>query len=431
LPSRSEAATASLDTRGLAIGREPGEAPSLELDDTEASRLHAALVHEAATDTFWVEDRGSRNGTFVDGKREDRAALRHGSVVRIGRSLLVFVDIELRADERLEPETPALRGRSLLMQRVRGEIAMVASRNLPVLVLGETGVGKERVAQEIHRESGRRGAFTAVNCAAIPAALAESELFGHAAGAFTGATARAEGLFVAADGGTLFLDEVGELPPELQAKLLRVLVDGEVRAVGRTEARKVDVRVVAATNRDVAQSVGAGTFRADLHARLAGWTVDVPPLRARKDDLLRLARNVLERDGGRLSLSANAAEALLLHAWPYNVRELEQVVQAACVRAERGGVLRCEHLPEPIAAPIARRSPSRTKGGGDSGAPPEPPLEALVARDAVPTADQLRVVLRRFDGNVAHAAEYFGKDRRQIYRWAEKLGVELDELRGA
>ena len=213
-PGHRRTARITIDADELVIGREPEGAKTLVVNDTRVSRVHAALVRDRASGEVEIVNRDSRHGTVVDGARVERARLRHGSVIRLGDSLFVFADTSLRMEDAkvLVPETATLRGSSLAMDLVRGEISLVAPRAIPVLVLGETGVGKERVAQEIHRQSRRGGPLVAVNCAAIPEALAETELFGHAAGAFTGATQRSEGMFVAADGGTLFLDEVAELP---------------------------------------------------------------------------------------------------------------------------------------------------------------------------------------------------------------------------
>ena len=424
---REPALRAAADVAELVIGREPEGAKRLAIADTRISREHAVLRRDPMTGDITVMDCGSRHGTIVDGIRlppAGQARLAHGSVLRLGDSVLVLADVRLSMDEAkaLAPETAALLGASFAMQRVRGEIALVAPRALPVLILGETGVGKERVAEEVHRQSQRVGSFVALNCAAIAPTLAETELFGHAAGAFTGATQKSEGVFVAADKGTLFLDEIAELPPALQPKLLRALATGEVRAVGRAEARRVDVRLVAATHGDLDGAVDKGGFRADLLARLAGWTLRVPPLRERREDVLRLARVFLARQSAELRLSASGAEALVLYAWRFNVRELEQVLAAAVIRV-RDGVLRPEHLPEAIARPVLARAPA------DPSDPPQAPLEALVAPDAVPDADGLRLVADRFHGNIALMASYFGKDRKQVYRWAEKLGVDLDSLR--
>ncbi len=251
-PSLAEAKVVTLDQRGLTLGRDPsGSSRCLSLADEQASRNHAEIPYDPVAERYAIRDLRSRNGVFVGGRRTESAPLTHGAVVRVGSTLFVCSDRLLGPDDPLAGESPALRGISLAMERVRGDIARVASHPMPVLVLGESGTGKDLVARELHRLSGRAGPFVAVNCAAIPEALAENELFGHTAGAFTGATQRSDGYFASAEGGTLFLDEVAELPAGVQAKLLRALGTGEVRALGRGDARRVDVRVVAATNRDV------------------------------------------------------------------------------------------------------------------------------------------------------------------------------------
>jgi DNA-binding NtrC family response regulator len=414
-PSPVAGGTVTLSEGPVVVGREPQGNRVLRLDDAQVSRSHARV--ERHGDGWRIVDVGARNGIYVDGARTPAAPLRHGTVVRIGRSLLVFVQAAVPDGARLEPETSSLAGQSAAMQMVRGDIAAVAPSDLPVLIVGETGVGKERAAEEVHRLSGRRGPFVAVNCAAIPENLAESELFGHAAGAFTGAIQRTEGLFVAAEGGTLFLDEVGELPTSVQPKLLRALAGREVRAVGRAEARIVDVRVVAATHRALSEPA----FRADLYARLAGWTVAIAPLRERRDDVLRLAHRSLQASGSCVTLSAGAAEALCLYDWPRNVRQLEQVIAAATVRAHAEGVIRPAHLPEEIGRPLTARAGETVRA--------EPPLELLVSRDSIPGETELRVVIERLGGNLARVATYFGKDRRQIYRWIERLGIDVGAYR--
>jgi DNA-binding NtrC family response regulator len=404
--------------RPFAIGREPGPDVGLVLVDSEISGVHARCV-PGEGEAWRIVDAGSRNGVWVDGARVAEAELHPGAVVRLGACLLVMSELALGAHEPLAAETPGLLGRSLAMQRLRGEIELVAARAIDVLVRGETGAGKERVAEALHAGSGRRGRFVPVNCAALPAALAESELFGHAAGAFTGATARTEGLFAAADGGTLLLDEVAELAPAVQATLLRALATGEVRPVGGTTARRLDVRVIAATHRDLDALVATGGFRADLLARLAAWRLDVPPLRARREDVLGLAASFL---GDGLRLSATAAEALLLHDWPYNVRELAQTCAAAAVRAA-DGVVKPAHLPPAIAARVAHRA--RPAGSV------APPLAALVDRTQPPTRDGLVAVLAAMHGNLADVAAYFGKDRRQVYRWLDRHGLDAARYRDA
>ncbi|WP_164002690.1 sigma 54-interacting transcriptional regulator [Pyxidicoccus caerfyrddinensis] len=398
----------------------------LGLTDGEVSRVHARVLWDADARGFALEDAGSHNGTFLDGWRvQGRLPLQPGAVVRVGASLLLYEDVLLPAYAPLEPESQGLPGPSLGLGRVRAEVALVAPQPMPVLVLGETGSGKELVAEELHRRSGRAGSFIPLNCAAISPQLAESELFGHTAGAFTGAQKRSEGLFLAADGGTLFLDEVGELPLDLQPKLLRALARGEVRPVGATASLHANVRVIAATHRDLGRMVAEGRFRDDLYARLSGWTVRVPPLRERKEDVLALGRRFLTRAPQPPVLTADAAEALLLHDWPHNVRELEQVLTAAAVRAGPGP-LRREHLPPPLMERLRDRVfPTPT-----TAAPAAPmPLEVMVPRDRPPGRDELHTVLTRLEGNMAQVADFFGKDRRQVYRWAERLGIDPDSYR--
>ena len=406
----------------LTIGRKGHVEGPLALADAQLSRQHAVLEHEAATDTWWLRDLGSRNGTFVNAARAGQTGLVHGDIVRAGASLFVFEKVELPPDAALAPlEEPPLLGRSLAMQRVRGEVLRVAARDMPVLVLGETGSGKELVARALHERSGRSGPLRAVNCGALPPDLVESELFGHVAGAFTGATKGSEGLFVAADGGTLFLDEIGEMPLAVQPKLLRVLSTGEVRAVGDSKTRQVSVRVVAATHRDLRADVEAERFRGDLYARLAGWVIDAPPLRARRDDVLALARTFLARVHGPASFEADAAEALLLYRWPFNVRELEQACAAMAVRAGSAERIELEHLPLEIRAPVEMRRPA----GGAS----EPPLALSIRPDGTPTKDELARVLEHHKGNVAQVAAFFGRDRKQIYRWIERYGLDVGSSR--
>ncbi|HZI14383.1 MAG TPA: sigma 54-interacting transcriptional regulator [Myxococcus sp.] len=412
------------------LGRAGGGAAEgpLALPDGEVSRQHARVVWDAAAGGFCLEDAGSRNGTFLNGRRVlGRARLEGGAVVRLGASVLLYEDVLLPAFAPLEPESPGLPGPSLGLGRVRAEVGLVAPQPLPVLVLGETGVGKELVAEELHRRSGRAGPFVPVNCAAISPQLAESELFGHTAGAFTGALKRSDGLFVAADNGTLFLDEVGELPLELQPKLLRALARGEVRPVGGAAPVHANVRVVAATHRDLGRLASEGRFRDDLLARLSGWTLRIPPLRERKEDVLALGRRFLARAPQAPTLTADAAEALLLHDWPHNVRELEQALAAAAVRAGNGP-LRREHLPPAW----VERLKDRAFPAPAVPAPAAPmPLEVLVPRDRPPGREELHTVLTRLEGNMAQVADFFGKDRRQVYRWAEKLGIDPDSYRKA
>jgi DNA-binding NtrC family response regulator len=311
-------------------------------------------------------------------------------------------------------------GVSHCMQRVHDEIRSAASNRLPVLIQGDSGVGKELVAQAIHALS-ESGPFVPVNCAALPEGLVESELFGHARGAFTNAGAESGGLFGAAAGGTLFLDEIGEMPLSLQAKLLRALASGEVRGVGQHKPRQIDLKVVAATNVDLAAAVEAGSFRGDLFARLRASIVRVSPLHERRDDILPLLRHFL-RSG--LALSADAAEALLIHDWPWNVRELAQLV------ATLAPAIRAQAQLDLAALPAALQRPFDARRGR---AQPDASWLALldIRRTATPSRDELCRVLEHFGGNVSRVAAFFGRERRQVYRWAEQQSIPLVGARPA
>jgi len=306
------------------------------------------------------------------------------------------------------------------MREVYAQIARVARGRVPVLVLGETGVGKELVAREIHRTSGRTGRLVSVNAAALPEALLESELFGHERGAFTGANAARQGLFEAAHGGTLFLDEVGEMPAATQAKLLRVLEEGVVRRLGATDERAVDVRVVAATNADLERASEERRFRRDLLFRLRGCVVSVPPLRERPDDLVPIAEAFLARASGDargLGFSAGAIAALRAHAWPGNVRELRHVIERAVLVADPQS--RTIEATDLALAPLAR---SMTAGPTETAPAPE---EGSV-RDAVRDYEREHIerAMEAAGGNVTRAAEMLKLPRKTLAYRLEKLGIK-------
>ena len=422
--------TVPLERGPVHIGRRSSRSRAeLQLADAAVSRAHAVV--EPVGDDWQVRDLDSRNGTWVHGQRADSRTLTHGAVVRIGETVLLFQQLTVGRNERLVAEVPPLMGPSLAMERVRGQIAEVAAADIPVLITGASGTGKELVAGQLHRRSGRRGSFVPVNCGALPRELVESELFGHVDGAFTGARKATPGLFRAAEGGTLFLDEIGELPVALQPRLLRALATGEIRSVGASRAGQVDVRVVAATNRNPEADVEAGTFRGDLLARLSGWRIRMPALRERKADVLPLARHLA---GGRLELTADAAEALLLYMWPWNVRELEQTIAAGKVRTGRAP-LGLEHLPAAIRGPLDSRH--RTMDKRLSGAVPavqvttphQIPPTLTVPRDRTPNEQDLRTVMDWYDGNISQVAGFFGKERAQVYRWVRRHQIDPEEFR--
>jgi len=304
----------------------------------------------------------------------------------------------------------ALVGRSAPMLEIYGQIEQVAAASSTVLILGESGTGKELTAREIHNRSPRRERpFVAFSCSTIPTSLLEAELFGHAKGAYTGAVGTKPGLFEAAEGGTVFLDEIGATTPQAQVGLLRVLQDGEVRRLGSTESRNVDVRVIAATNVDLERAMDQGTFRTDLYYRLAGVTLRLPSLRERPEDVPLLAKHFLLHYAERLhrpgrTLSPRALEILCGAAWPGNVRELEHVIERAVLFAERE-VVRPRDLPETL-----------RQGRSDRGR-----LE-LSSLDEV-ECDHIREVLRHTNGNKLRAARILGIPRASLYRRIDKYGL--------
>lgn len=342
-----------------------------------------------------------------------------------GADELIHVVRRALADSRLPREVAELSrqrpplhsefiGVSRPIQEMLQWIAKAGPASHPALITGESGTGKELVARALHRVSGR-GAFVAVNCAALPAALLESELFGHEKGAFTGADRAQPGLFVAADKGTLFLDEIGELPLELQPKLLRALESAEVRPVGSPRTVQVDVRVVAATNRDLDDLVGSGDFREDLFWRLNVLHFHIPPLRERLPDIPLLTdhflRQALPRSQSRVrAFSTEARQALNAYAWPGNARELRNAVERAVTMAS-GSEIQVTDLP------------ARVRQGG---------VAAAIIRDAVGRELTLRdlehsyvlEVLRRTGGNKSRAAEILGLDRKTLYRKLHEIAAD-------
>jgi anaerobic nitric oxide reductase transcription regulator len=323
-------------------------------------------------------------------------------------------------------------GCSAVVRRLLEEIRTVAGSDLPVLITGETGVGKELVARQIHDLSSRRDeAMIHVNCAALPESVAESELFGHVKGAFTGAVRDRAGKFEIAHGGTLFLDEIGELPLSLQPKLLRAIQQGEVQRVGSDRAIRLGVRVIAATNRDLAVAMEQGRFRADLYHRLAVYPIHVPPLRDRREDIPMLAARFLDdcrrRLGlGPLRLSNAALERLTAADWPGNVRELENVVSRGVLRATRGAIDRDRTIllsPEHLDLPNASQSiPSDS--AGDEANESVPVLSLAERVDAFRRRTILDTV-ERHGGNWAAAARELGLHRSNLHQLATRLGLRV------
>ena len=330
----------------------------------------------------------------------------------------------LRAEvRRLEGELSSLRsssdaiiGRSAVMRTALDVACKVARHPTTVLITGESGTGKELVARLIHRESPRADApFVAVNCGAIPEALLESELFGHEKGAFTGATRDKAGLFEEAHEGTLFLDEIGELPPALQVKLLRALQEGEVRRVGATSPSAVDVRVIAATNRDLQADVASGRFRADLFYRINVVAIALPPLRERPEDVPELARFFLDRHAARMGLTARgispgALRILTEHSWPGNVRELEHAIERALVMTG-GDAIEPSDLPAPV------------RSSGDHAAVTEGTLSVKRQTTELEKA-LIRRALEHTRGNRTRAARLLELSHRALLYKIREYGLE-------
>ena len=319
-----------LDTgpRRWVIGSEPS--CDVPIDDPYVSGTHC-VIERRPNGSLMVRDRNSRNGTFVDGNPIEGAELRVGSYLSIGRTTLVAV---AGGGSAARPRAlELLRGRDPGLRRTVEQSLKAAQSDCSILILGETGTGKDLLARVIHEGSKRKeGPFVAVNCGAIPRDLIASELFGHEKGAFTGATEGRDGYFVEAQGGTLFLDEIGELPIELQAHLLRALETKRVRRVGGSSERAVDVRIVAATNRTEGLGTESGRLRSDLYHRLATMVLGLPPLRERMGDLPELVDAILDElspDFGRKELAESAWVAINRYSWPGNVRELRSAVARA------------------------------------------------------------------------------------------------------
>ncbi len=391
----------------LRLGRVPAADVDVAVDDPKMSRRHATLTRAGLV--IELCDDGSRNSTYVNGERISTRILRPDDIIRTGETLIWASDAPARApsdDPTLVGSVPSFLAAIELADRV-------ALLDVPVLILGETGTGKDVLARHIHMRSGRTGRFVAVNCAALPRELAESALFGHKKGAFTGAASDNPGFFVDAQGGTLFLDEVGELVVAHQAKLLRALDAREIVPVGGTRSVRVDARVLAATNVELLAETAAGGFRADLYARLAGSVIHMPPLRERRGDILALAARFLAQESGGRRLSTHAAERLLLHPWPRNVRELLSAMRRVSLHVgDRTEIARADV--EAVLDPVVTAS--------------LPPARRT-ARLETPARDELVAQLSSLRGNVSRLAEHYGKDGKQIYRWLKRYGLDPEDYR--
>jgi sigma-54 dependent transcriptional regulator, acetoin dehydrogenase operon transcriptional activator AcoR len=332
--SLADASEVELSGAGQAAASPPGSSLAISCDDAWASTRHARLRRSFGR--WLLEDLGSKNGTLVNGERITRRQLDDGDLIELGRTTLWFRDVGGPAAPPARTELEL--GAAFVTLHLPLEHALARAidalrAGLPVMVTGETGVGKERFVAASHAGAGRSGALVAVNCAALPAALVEAELFGHRRGAFSGATEDRAGYLRAAHRGTVFLDEVGDMPAAAQAAVLRALAERCVTPVGDERPIPVDLAVVSATHRDTAALVADGRFRADLLARLRGLAIELPALRDRREDIAIFVARTLARVAPRATLQPPAMRALLTAPWPLNVRELEHVVAAAALRA--------------------------------------------------------------------------------------------------
>ncbi len=405
--------TVAVSDGALKIGTSPGN--PMRLTDPTVSRIHCEI--SPIPGGVRITDDGSTNGTYVDGHRVRDADLGTGSTIRVGATTLRVVVGEEMLQIPLSDRQSfgGVVGASVAMRRVYGVMERAAPSNATVLLQGETGTGKELVARAIHDASRRaQGPFIAIDCGAIAPTIIESELFGHVRGAFSGAVNDRKGLFEEAHGGTLFLDEIGELPITLQAKLLRVLETLEVRRVGANSVKKVDVRLVAATNRPLAPAVNEGMFREELYYRLAVVEINLPPLRARREDIPMLAAHFSTQfAGGPTMLSPDFVSALMTRTWPGNVRELRNFIER---QVTLGGT---------DVAPTTRRAPMRVLPSGiESFVPVDMPMKQ--ARDAWLNEFEgayARALLKRTNGNVTRAAEIANVSRRFLQRLMLRLGM--------
>lgn len=417
----------------LTIGREPPA--DILLPVSAVSRVHAELSWEDGG--FCIRDLNSRNGVLVNGRRVSEDRLEAFDELRIGDAIFKFVERDAeqyalyRIDGSLVPgASRRARARTELvggfqMDRLVADLERIAPSELNVLLLGASGTGKEIAATELHLLSGRSGPFCAVNCAAIPGNLLESELFGFKRGAFSGADRDKPGLIRAAHKGTLLLDEIGDMPLDAQAKLLRVIQTREVLPLGATQAERVDVRIACATHRDLRKLQLEGKFREDLFARLNEYQLRLSPLHERKEDIFGLLRAFQRRHGRPEAVpTVPFMAALLHHDWPYNVRELEATVKRALALGN-GPALDVELLPDAV------REVLLDYGRPAAGLPLKESFSvAEGALDpALPSEEELRRLLSLHGGNVAAVGRELGKARMQIHRWMRRFGIEVDDYR--
>ncbi len=430
----------------------------LVLADKAVSGTHFEIA--ARDDGYRLRDLNSRNGVYVGDLRIREVFLRPGTVFRLGHTSIQFqpmqdvVEIELSKRDRFD----AIIGGSACMRQIFAQLEKVAPSDLTVLITGETGTGKEMVARAVHNTSTRKAKpFVVLDCGSIPRELIESTLFGHEKGSFTGAVGQHLGCFEQASGGTIFLDEIGELDVTLQPKLLRVLEQREIKRVGGDRTIKVDVRVLAATNRDLREEVNKGQFREDLYFRLSVVHVELPPMRERKDDIAGLAnhflRDIAGRRGMQMSFHPDAMAAMLVHYWPGNVREMRNVVERAAALSDGPTITRADLVFGRELGPSISASHDLAKAGiagaqravaAEAGVelPPgsgpaifdaallKPGLGFKQAKQTVVDAFEaayLEALLTRNEGNITRSANEAGLTRYHLRELLKRHGVKGGE----
>jgi DNA-binding NtrC family response regulator len=432
---------------GVDIGRRPPPAAdgrgALVLPDKSVSSLHARILKVPAAgdrpETFEIQDLGSTNGTSVDGRAvTGPTPLRAGAVIFLGAQVVVFrmvtaAEIAAIEEDAAQPFAP-VPTLSPALAMVCTRLRRLAPSQGEIFLMGETGVGKEVFARAIHERSGRKGPLVAINCAAIPRELVESELFGYEKGAHSTAQGRKTGFIEAAQGGTLFLDELAEMPMELQSKLLRFLQDRKFTALGSTRVQEADVRIIAASSRTaMAAKTGAANVnvQAALVGRLGAHPIQLPALRERVEDLGRLVAFFLR--GTDRAFETEAYHALCLYDWPHNVRELQKVVAEAKLLSEDAPAISFEHLPASITALVE----AADGGSLADGAPPDgvvresidPGVKTARTRRPAPTAEELVELLGRYQGNVAHVARHLKRQYAVVWRCIQRYGIAANSFR--
>jgi len=432
-----------IDASVIRIGARRGN--DLQLSDTKVSGLHCEIQLDERG--YRLFDLDSTNGTFVGGYRVNDVYIKPSDQISIGTSKVRFDPLGESVEIALSPRQSfgGMIGHSVKMRELFARLEKLAQSDATILITGETGVGKELVAESLHEYSPRKdGPFVVLDCGSIPQNLIESELFGHERGSFTGATNSYAGAFERADGGTVFLDEIGELPIEMQPKLLRVLERHEVRRIGGSKTVNVDIRVVAATNRDLGVEVNRGRFREDLYYRLAVARIHVPPLRERREDIPALIDHILAMTPGgeHAQLASDTIDLMMRHDWPGNVRELRNVIERAVLLSEApaseeafrrtyvpGAVVPSEPktdrdavvAPTGDSRPREREAPNLVSMLVDTKTPFK-----IAKRDLVAEFERryISLLLEEHGGNISAAARAAGIDRMSIHKMLNRLGLD-------